>query len=292
MLKSVSTTLSKQLLILTIGGGAAFWLANFAISRTPIAAEYRAALSISYIPMLLESLLGGAMIGLCVGYFLLRFFDKIPTQDPISKSVIFTIIVLIVVTILIAGPSSYLATSNVLHYFLVGTAFNTIRFLALGVVIGYLYDKLNGGRVVMKAIVCPKYGSADVLQLEEVVKPAPQDDEVLIKIHAASINARDWRFMRAKPFFIRLTSGGFLHPKNKILGADAAGRIEVVGSRVRQFKPGDDVFGYMPSATGRGTFGEYVCARENLFTLKPVNLIFRAGCGGALGGDDCLAGIM
>ncbi len=73
--------------ILAIAGGLAFWLANFAISRTPIAAEYRAALSISYYPMLLEALLGGLIIGLCVSYLLLRFFEKIPARDPILKSV-------------------------------------------------------------------------------------------------------------------------------------------------------------------------------------------------------------
>jgi len=126
----------------------------------------------------------------------------------------------------------------------------------------------------MKAIICTKYGSPDVLQLQEVEKPAPQDDEVLIRIYAASVNARDWRFMRAKPFFIRLMPGGFLRPKNKILGADVAGRVEAVGSNVNQFKPGDEVFGYLPSATGRGTFAEYVCAKENLITLKPTNLTF------------------
>jgi NADPH:quinone reductase-like Zn-dependent oxidoreductase len=126
----------------------------------------------------------------------------------------------------------------------------------------------------MKAIVCPKYGSPDVLQLQEVEKPVPQDDEVLIRIHAASINSRDWRLMRANPFFIRLVPGGFLHPKNKILGADVAGRVEAIGSNVKQFKPGDEVFGYLQSATGRGTFAEYVCAKENLITLKPANLTF------------------
>jgi len=126
----------------------------------------------------------------------------------------------------------------------------------------------------MKAIVCTKYGSSDVLQLQEVEKPAPKDDEVLIKIHAASINSRDWRMMRANPFFIRLVPGGFLQPKNKILGADVAGRVEAVGSSVKQFKPGDEVFGYLPSATGRGTFAEYVCANENAITLKPGNLTF------------------
>jgi NADPH:quinone reductase-like Zn-dependent oxidoreductase len=126
----------------------------------------------------------------------------------------------------------------------------------------------------MKAIVCTKYGSPDVLQLQEVAKPAPKDDEVLIRIHAASINSRDWRFMRANPFFIRLVPGGFLQPKNKILGADVAGRVETVGSNVKQFKPGDEVFGYLPSATGRGTFAEYVCANEKAITLKPANLTF------------------
>jgi NADPH:quinone reductase-like Zn-dependent oxidoreductase len=126
----------------------------------------------------------------------------------------------------------------------------------------------------MKAIVCPKYGSPDVLQLQDVEKPSPKDDEVLIEIHAASINARDWRMMRAKPFFIRLAPGGFLRPKNKVLGGDVAGRVEAVGRNVKQFKPGDEVFGYLPSATGRGTFAEYVCANENAITLKPANLSF------------------
>jgi len=144
MSKRGSTILSKNLFILTIGGGVAFWAANFAISRTPIAAEYRAALSISYYPMLLESLLGGLMIGFCVSYFLLRFFDKIPTKNPLLKSVMLSFIVLIIVTILIGGPSSYLATGDVLRYFLIGTIFNVIRILALGIVIGYLYDRLNG----------------------------------------------------------------------------------------------------------------------------------------------------
>jgi NADPH:quinone reductase-like Zn-dependent oxidoreductase len=92
----------------------------------------------------------------------------------------------------------------------------------------------------MKAIICTKYGSPDVLQLQEVEKPAPQDDEVLIRIYAASVNARDWRFMRAKPFFVRLMPGGFLRPKNKILGGDVAGRVEAIGINVRQFKPGDE----------------------------------------------------
>jgi len=138
-------TQSKEMTILAVAGGLGFWVANFAISLTPIAAEYRAALSISYFPMLLESLLGGLIIGFCVSYFLLRLFDKIPTKNPIIKSVILSSIVLIMVTILIGGPSSFLATSDVLRYFLIGTMFNVIRILALGIGIGYLCDKLNGG---------------------------------------------------------------------------------------------------------------------------------------------------
>jgi hypothetical protein len=137
-------TQSKEITILAVAGGLAFWTANFAISRTPIAAEYRAALSISYYPMLLAALIGGLMIGFCVSYFLLRFFDKIPTKNPVQKSVILSFIVLIIVTILIGGPSSFLATGDVLRYFIIGTMFNIIRILALGIVIGFLYDKLKG----------------------------------------------------------------------------------------------------------------------------------------------------
>ena len=116
----------KKLFKLAIVGGLGFWVANFAISRTPIAAEYRAALSISYLPMLLESLLGGLVIGFCVSYFLLRFFDKIPTKNPILKSVILSFIALIIVTILIEVPSSFLTTSDVLHVFLIGAMFNVL----------------------------------------------------------------------------------------------------------------------------------------------------------------------
>jgi NADPH:quinone reductase-like Zn-dependent oxidoreductase len=144
---------------------------------------------------------------------------------------------------------------------------------------------------MMKAIVCPKYGSPDVLQLQDVAKPAPLDDEVLIRIHAASVNARDWRTMRTKPFFIRLMPGGFLGPKNKILGGDVAGRVEEIGRNVRQFKPGDEVFGYLPSATGRGTFTEYVCAKENLITLKPVNLSFEQAAAVPLAAMTALQGL-
>jgi hypothetical protein len=133
----------RKVLVLAIAGGLGFWVANFAISRTPIAAEYRAALSISYLPMLLESLVGGLIIGFCVSYFLLRFFDKIPTKNPILKSVILSFFALIIATILIEVPASILrTTSDALRYFIIGAIFNVLRILALGIVVGYLYKRL------------------------------------------------------------------------------------------------------------------------------------------------------
>ncbi len=128
--------------ILAVAGGFAFWVANFAISRTPTAAEYRAALSISYYPMLLESLMGGLVAGFCVSYVLLRFFNRIPTKNPMLKSVILTFLVLIIVTILIGGPSNFLSTGDVFRYFLISTLINIIRFLALGTAIGYVCKRL------------------------------------------------------------------------------------------------------------------------------------------------------
>jgi hypothetical protein len=135
---------SKKMTTLAVAGGLGFWVANFAISLTPIAAEYRAALSISYFPMLLEALIGGLVIGFCVSYSLLRFFGKLPTKNPILKSVILSFIALIVVTMLIEVPAKFLApTNDAMRYFLIGTTFNVIRIPALGIVVGYLYRWLN-----------------------------------------------------------------------------------------------------------------------------------------------------
>jgi hypothetical protein len=128
----------KKVLVLTLVGGLAFWLANFAISRTAIAADYRTAMSISYYPMLLESLIGGLIIGLWVSYPLLRFYNRIPAKDPILKSVLLSSLVLVIVTIVLGGPSSFLATNNVLRYFIISTVFNVIRITALGIAIGYV----------------------------------------------------------------------------------------------------------------------------------------------------------
>jgi NhaP-type Na+/H+ or K+/H+ antiporter len=94
--------------------------------------------------MIVESLIGGLIIGFFVSYFLLRFFDNIPTKNPILKSVILSFIALIIVTILIEVPSSFFTTGDVLHVFLIGAMFNVLRILALGIVIGYLYKRLYG----------------------------------------------------------------------------------------------------------------------------------------------------
>jgi NADPH:quinone reductase-like Zn-dependent oxidoreductase len=122
----------------------------------------------------------------------------------------------------------------------------------------------------MKAIVYTKYGSPDVLHLKDVEKPTPKDDEVLIKIRAASVNAYDWHFLTADIFLIRLMGGGLLKPKDSRLGADIAGQVETVGRNVKQFQPGDEVFGDI----GHGGFAEYVCAPESRLALKPTNLSF------------------
>ena len=120
----------------------------------------------------------------------------------------------------------------------------------------------------MKAIVRTKYGSPDVLQLKEVEKPTPTDNQVLVKVHAASINKADLYLLRGY-FLIRLMGAGLLRPKRKILGTDIAGRVEAVGRNVKQFQPDDEVFGGC-----RGSFAEYGCAREDLLTLKPTNVTF------------------
>jgi hypothetical protein len=132
--------------ILAIMGGLAFWLTNFGISRTPIAAEYRAGMSISYYPMLVEALIGGLIIGFGVSFLLLRFFEKIPTKNPISKSVILSLFALILATILLEAPSHFLIPNgDPMRYFLMGLLFNVLRILALGIVVGFLYKKLYQG---------------------------------------------------------------------------------------------------------------------------------------------------
>lgn len=125
----------------------------------------------------------------------------------------------------------------------------------------------------MKAIVYETYGPPEVLHPKDVEKPSPKDNEILVRVYAASANAADWRLMRADPFLARLYSGLIRPTKFQILGADIAGRVEAVGKNVRQFRPGDEVFGDV-FASGFGGFAEYKCARENELVLKPANLSF------------------
>ncbi|MGB7250614.1 MAG: NAD(P)-dependent alcohol dehydrogenase, partial [Phormidesmis sp.] len=125
----------------------------------------------------------------------------------------------------------------------------------------------------MKAIAQEKYGSPDVLSVTEVDRPAVQKDTVLVRVHAASVNAGDWHLMRGSPFFIRLMLGGLLKPKFKTIGFDIAGTVEAVGKDVIDFQAGDEVFGDI-SDCGFGAFAEYVVATEDALSLKPNNLTF------------------
>ena len=142
----------------------------------------------------------------------------------------------------------------------------------------------------MKAIVYTKYGPPDVLELKEVEKPISKDDEVLIKVHAASANAADWHLLRGDPFLLRLTGIGLLKPKNKILGADVAGRVEAVGKNVKQFQAGDDVFGDI-SAGGWGGFAEYVSVPESALVLKSANISFEEAAAVPMAAVTALQGV-
>ena len=142
----------------------------------------------------------------------------------------------------------------------------------------------------MKAIVYTQYGSPDVLRFTDVEKPTPKDNEVLVKIHAASANPADWHTMRATPFLARLVNG-FFKPKNHRLGADVAGRVEAVGSAVTQFHVGDDVYGCL-SLSEMSSFAEYVCIREDAaLALKPANLTFEQAAAVPLAAFTALQGL-
>jgi hypothetical protein len=134
-----------KVLVLAIAGGLGFWVANLAISRTPIAAQYRAALSIAYFPMLLEAWLGGLIIGFGVSFGLLRLGKRIPTRNPILKSLILSFMALILVTLIIEVPASFITPeSDVWRYFIIGAIINVLRITALALVIGCLYAKVMG----------------------------------------------------------------------------------------------------------------------------------------------------
>ena len=120
----------------------------------------------------------------------------------------------------------------------------------------------------MRAFIYRRYGPPDVLQLEETERPTPADDEVLIKVRAASVNPYDWHFMRGEPYPLRLMAG-VRQPKNPRLGADVAGEVEAIGKNIARLKPGDAVFG-----TCHGSFAEYACGSESRLAIKPGNVTF------------------
>jgi len=138
----------------------------------------------------------------------------------------------------------------------------------------------------MKAIVIEKYGSPDVLQFKEVERPTPKDNQVLLRVQAASANPLDWHLMRGEPFIARLMGTGLLKPKSSKVGADVAGRVEAVGKDVTQFKPGDDVFGAC-----NGSFAEYACAREDRLALKPANVSFEEAAAIPVAATTALQGL-
>jgi NADPH:quinone reductase-like Zn-dependent oxidoreductase len=138
----------------------------------------------------------------------------------------------------------------------------------------------------MKAIVYCDYGLAN-LKLEDVEKPTPNDDQVLVKVHAASVNPYDWHFVEGTPKIMRMMGVGLRKPKDTRLGVDFAGTVEAVGKNVTQFKPGDDVFG------GKGgAFAEYVCRRaEGAVALKPANITFEQAASVNIAGITALQGL-
>ncbi|MBF9128362.1 NAD(P)-dependent alcohol dehydrogenase [Plantactinospora sp. S1510] len=144
----------------------------------------------------------------------------------------------------------------------------------------------------MKAIFQDRYGPSDLLELRDVDQPVAADNEVLVRVHAAAVNARDWHIMRGDPYLARLAFRpvfGFGGPKRKIRGSDFAGRVEAVGSRVTRFRPGDEVYGDVGDADG--AFAEYVCAADSLVEHKPANLTFAQAAAIPLAGSTALMGL-
>jgi NADPH:quinone reductase-like Zn-dependent oxidoreductase len=139
----------------------------------------------------------------------------------------------------------------------------------------------------VKAIVYTRYGPPDVLKLLDVARPIPKDDEVQIKVHTASVNGSDWEGLRGRPLFVRF--GGLRKPLHQILGSDIAGRVEMAGRNIRQFQPGDEVFGdILPRGGG---FAEYVCAPEKTLARKPASMTFEEAAAIPQGAVIALQGI-
>jgi NADPH:quinone reductase-like Zn-dependent oxidoreductase len=138
----------------------------------------------------------------------------------------------------------------------------------------------------MKAILYTQYGPPEALQLLDVEQPAPGENQVLVKVQAASVNAMDWRRFAGPSLLVRLFGGGLLKPKNQKLGTDVAGIVEAVGSNVTEFKPGDEVFGVAP-----GAFAEYACNGASKFALKPANVSFEAAAAVPVAAFTALQGL-
>src|SRR5215208_6067704 len=146
----------------------------------------------------------------------------------------------------------------------------------------------------MKAIVQDKYGSPDVLELREIDKPVVKDDEVLVRVHAASVHPDVWHVVRGWPYALRLMGAGLLKPKNCVPGTDVAGHVESVGKNVTQFQPGDEVFG----ETSRqwqwhngGAYAEYVSVPEDVLALKPAGITFEQAAAVPSSGFIALSGL-
>lgn len=153
--------------------------------------------------------------------------------------------------------------------------------LLLGAGAAYLWvtgnrqDPIVTGEPHMRAVVYTRYGPPDVLEVRDVARPAPDDDQILVKVHAASINPLDWHFMEGTPTFIRLFASGLRRPRDPRLGVDYSGEVEAVGKNVKEFKPGDPVFGMHD-----GALAEYLCARaDRAVTMKPSNISFEQAAG-------------
>ena len=138
----------------------------------------------------------------------------------------------------------------------------------------------------MKATVQDRYGSADVLELREVERPHPGDDELLIRVHAAGVDPGVWHLMTGKPYLVRAMGFGLRKPKFQIRGTDAAGIVEAAGKNVVRLKPGDQVYG-----TCDGSFAEYACAKAERLAPKPTNLSFEQAAAVPVSGMTALHGL-
>ena len=175
----------------------------------------------------------------------------------------------------------YKIASGVLIFFVIG-------FTALAIVLSH--DSACGPSPViaddartMKSAIYRCYGSSEVIEYVDVVKPSPADNEVLVRVHAASVNPLDWHFMRGSPYFMRLGTG-LGAPKDNRLGVDLAGTVEEVGSKVSKFKPGDQIFG-----GGNGAFAEYLTVREDkALAFKPASMTFQQAASVPIAGITAL----